>query len=128
LHAVHKVSGAVLWANMHLLFWLSLVPFVTHWMNDSHFAKVPVASYGAVLLMSGTAYYILSRLLIRLHGEQSALAGAIGGDAKGLISLALYTAAVALAFFDQRLSLVIYILVALIWLIPDRRIENALRG
>jgi len=127
LQAARHVSGPVLWANMHLLFWLSLTPFVTAWMGETHFAPVPVALYGAVLLMAGVAYYILSRMLIALHGADSALARAIGGDAKGIASVALYALAIGLAFVDWRWSCAIYVLVVVIWLAPDRRIERQLR-
>jgi uncharacterized membrane protein len=127
LQAARHVNGAVLWANMHLLFWLSLTPMVTAWMGDSRFAPLPVALYGVVLLMSGVAYFILSRVLIGLHGESSALAKAIGGDGKGVASLALYAAAIALASVDPRWSCAIYVLVAILWLVPDRRIERQLR-
>jgi uncharacterized membrane protein len=127
LQAARHVNGAVLWANMHLLFWLSLTPMVTAWMGDSRFAPLPVALYGVVLLMSGVAYFVLSRVLIGLHGEGSALAKAIGGDGKGLASLALYAAAIVLASVDPRWSCAIYVLVAILWLVPDRRIERQLR-
>jgi len=125
-HAVRQVSGGVLWANMHLLFWLSLIPFVTGWMGENNFPILPVAIYGLVLLMAGLAYYILSRTLISLHGNDSALARAIGKDDKGLLSIALYSAAVPLAFVNEWISLGMYFAVALIWFIPDRRIEKAL--
>ena len=127
LHAVQTVSGAALWANLHLLFWLSLVPFMTAWMNDSHFAVIPVAFYGVVLLLAGTAYYVLAQILIRLHGSQSALAAAIGGDAKGLTSMALYALAIGLAFINRWLAIALYALVALMWLVPDKRIEKVLK-
>ena len=126
LQAVEKVSGAALWANLHLLFWLSLVPFMTHWMNETQFAVMPVAAYGVVLLMSGTAYYILSSLLIRLHGKHSTLAAAVGSDAKGIMSLLLYVSAIALSFVSRWIAIGIYVMVALIWLVPDRRIEKVL--
>jgi uncharacterized membrane protein len=126
LQAARRVSGSVLWANMHLLFWLSLTPMVTSWMGHSDFAPLPVALYGVVLLMSGVAYYILSRVLVALHGEGSALAKAIGGDTKTRASLALYAAAIALAAVDPRWSCAIYVLVAVLWLVPDRRIEREL--
>ncbi len=124
LHATHRVSGVVLWANVHLLFWLSLVPFVTAWMGENHFAAVPVAAYGLVLLLCGVAFTILARLLVRLHGPESALARAINHDLKGRLSVLLYAAAVPLAFFERRFSLALYIVVAAMWLIPDRRIER----
>jgi uncharacterized membrane protein len=127
LQAVHRVSGPVLWANMHLLFWLSLTPFVTAWMGDTRFAPLPVALYGVVLFMAGVAYFVLSRALVALHGEGSALARAIGGDAKGLASLALYALAIGLAFVDPRWSCALYVVVAVMWLMPDRRIERQLQ-
>jgi uncharacterized membrane protein len=126
LHAVHRVNGFVMWANLHLLFWLSLVPFITAWMGENHRLAMPVALYGMVLLMSGMAYYILERALIAIQGEDSALAIAVGKDFKGILSLVIYTAAVALAFVDPRISIVLYISVAVMWFIPDRRIERAI--
>jgi uncharacterized membrane protein len=128
LHAVEHVSGGVLWANLHLLFWLSLVPFVTSWMGETHFARLPVASYGVVLLLASIAYFILSRSLISLHGSDSILATAIGRDFKGLISTALYLVAIPLAFVNSWLSCALYVLVAIMWLVPDRRIERTLTG
>jgi uncharacterized membrane protein len=119
-----RITGGILWANLHLLFWLSLLPFVTGWMGENHFAPVPTALYGAVLLMAGVAYYILEQTIIRSQGAQSKLAAAVGNDAKGKISVVLYAAAIPLAFVHQLLSDVIYVLVALMWLIPDRRIES----
>ena len=124
LHAVQHVDGSVLWANMHLLFWLSLVPFVTGWVNENHFAPVPVALYGAVLLMAGVAYYILERVLIARHGRDSSLARAMGVDYKGLLSVVIYAVAVVLAFVNPWISCALYVLVAMMWLIPDRRIER----
>jgi uncharacterized membrane protein len=126
LQAVRQVNGAILWSNMHLLFWLSLVPFVTGWMGENHFAKWPVALYGVVLFMAAIAYTILCRTLIRHHGAQSALARAVGSDFKGKLSLVLYALAIAVALRNHWISLGIYILVAVMWLIPDRRIEKAL--
>jgi uncharacterized membrane protein len=126
LHAVQRVNGAILWANLHLLFWLSLTPYVSAWVGASHFAPWPVAAYGFVLLMSGVAYYVLTRALIRHHGPESALAVAVGGDAKGLLSLVLYAAAIPIAFMNPCVSFGIYILVAAMWFVPDRRIENVL--
>ena len=128
LHAVKHVDGRVLWANLHLLFWLSLVPFVTAWMGETHFQAVPVFAYGVVLLMSGTAYYILSRALIARHGPDSVLARAIGADRKGVASLVIYSLALLAAVFDPRVSLVLYHVVAVMWLVPDRRIERHLQG
>lgn len=128
LHATQRVDGAVLWANLHLLFWLSLIPFTTAWMGENRFTTWPVALYGIVLLASGVAYYILLRALIHRHGHDSALARAVGGDSKGIISVVFYAIAVALAFWISWVSLAIYGLVALIWLIPDRRMERAMAG
>jgi len=128
LHAVKQVSGPILWANLHLLFWLSLVPFVTGWMGEAHFAAVPVAFYGVVLLMSGIAYTVLTRALIKRHGRDSTLAIAIGNDGKGLVSLVLYATAVPLAFLAVPASLAIYTGVAAMWLVPDRRIERTLEA
>jgi len=127
LQAVTRVNGAALWANLHLLFWLSLVPFVTSWMGPSHFAAAPVAAYGVVLLLAAIAYAILARVLIRHHGKDSTLARALGSDLKGNISLVLYLAAVGLAFVRPWMACAIYVIVALIWLIPDRRIERAMQ-
>jgi uncharacterized membrane protein len=124
LHAVRHISGGVMWANLHLLFWLSLVPFATGWMGENHFAAKPVALYGVVLLMCGIAYTILLRRLIGLHGSDSGLARVVGRDVKGHASLACYVLAIALAFVEHRISIALYVLVALIWLIPDRRMEK----
>jgi uncharacterized membrane protein len=126
LHSVHHVTGGTLWANMHLLFWLSLVPFVTGWMDENHFAPITVAAYGLVLLCAGIAYFILTRVLLATHGEDSLLAKRLGSDFKGKISLVLYLAAVGLAFVQTWISLAIYVLVALMWLVPDRRFEHPL--
>jgi TMEM175 potassium channel family protein len=126
LQAVQRVSGPILWSNLYLLFWLSLVPFVTGWMGENHFGTWPVALYGIVLLMAAIAYYILSRALIRHHGHDSALAKAVGGDFKGRISIVLYVAAIGLAFWNRWAALGIYVLVAVMWLVPDRRIEKTL--
>jgi len=126
LHSVHHVTGGTLWANMHLLFWLSLVPFVTGWMDENHFAPITVAAYGLVLLCAGIAYFILTRVLLATHGEDSLLAKRLGSDFKGKISLVLYLAAVGLAFVQTWISLAIYVLVALMWLVPDRRLEHPL--
>jgi uncharacterized membrane protein len=126
LQAASHVNGAVLWANLHLLFWLSLIPFVTGWMGENHFAAIPVAIYGVDLLMAGFAYSLLQRSLIALHDEDSKLAKAIGGDFKGWASLGLYAAAIPLAFLNNWVAFGIYMFVALVWLIPDRRIERAL--
>jgi uncharacterized membrane protein len=126
LHAVSRVGGRTLWANLHLLFWLSLVPFATGWMGENNFAMVPVALYGVVLFMAGLAYYVLSRSLIAHHQENAALAKAIGSDRKGLLSLVLYLIAIPLAFINTWAAVAIYVLVATIWVIPDRRIEKSL--
>jgi uncharacterized membrane protein len=126
LHAVHHVSGPILWANLHLLFWLSLVPFTTGWMGENHFAPLPTALYGAVLLMAAIAYWLLQRLIIASQGPDSLLRRAVGGDWKGKLSPLAYLAAIPLAFWEGRLSLALYVLVAAIWFVPDRRIERAL--
>ena len=126
LHAVDHVNGRVLWANLHLLFWLSLVPFVTGWMGENHFARVPVAVYGIVLLAASIAYYVLTRVLIALHGRSSTLASAVGRDSKGQISTLIYLVAVPLAFWQRWVAFSLYVFVAIIWLIPDRRIERKL--
>jgi len=126
LHASHKVNGRILWSNLHLLFWLSIVPLGTNWMGENHFAPVAVALYGVVLLMCGFAYSILARSLVSYHGKESPLAIAIGKDFKGWLSLVLYAAAIPLAFVNERVSLAIYVLVAMIWFVPDRRIERKL--
>ena len=123
---VKRIGGAVLWANMHLLFWLSLVPFVTGWMGEHGLRPAPVAAYGAVLLGAAIAYTILVRTLLRHHERDSALARAIGSDTKGYISLACYAAALAVAWWLPWLSCALYVVVALIWLIPDRRMERVL--
>jgi uncharacterized membrane protein len=128
LQAARQVNGRILWSNLYLLFWLSLVPFVTAWMGENHFAAWPVALYGVVLLMASIAYYILSRALIHHHGQDSALATAVGNDAKGRISIVLYVAAIALSFWNRWVALGIYVLVAVMWLIPDRRIEKTLEN
>jgi len=125
-HAVARVSGPILWANLHLLFWLSLVPFVTGWMGENHFAPLPTAVYGAVLLLAGVAYLILQRTIIAHQGPNSVLAAAVGEDVKGRTSALLYAAAIPLAFFHEWIADVIYVLVALMWLVPDRRIESVL--
>ncbi len=126
MHAVGRVSGAMLWANLHLLFWLSLVPFVTGWMGENHFAPASVALYGVVLLMSGLAYTILVRATLRVEGPDSKFAKAIGGDRKGKISLVLYVAGIIASFYSTWLAGAAYVGVALIWLIPDQRIERVL--
>ena len=127
-HATHRVSGSVLWANMHLLFWLSLVPFVTGWMGENHFEAVPTALYGVVLLMAAIAYWILQRRILAAEGPASVLATAVGRDLKGKLSPVAYMAAIGLAFVEPALSGALYVAVALAWLIPDRRIEHVLEG
>jgi uncharacterized membrane protein len=126
IHAAKFVNGKVLWANTHLLFWLSLVPFVSGWMGENHFTTWPVALYGIVLLMNAVAYYILAQLLVQLHGKDSTLAAAIGKDSKGILSLAIYLAAIGLTFLNPWIGLILYALVAALWIIPDRRIEKKL--
>ena len=128
LHATRRVSGGVLWANLHLLFWLSLFPFVTGWMGENSFAATPTALYGFVLLMAGAAYWILERALIAAEGKESILARAVGRDRKGKLSVSLYAAAIPLAFLHRWIAQAVYILVALMWLIPDRRIEKVMVG
>ena len=124
LHAVERVDGRVLWANLHLLFWLSLVPFVTGWMGANHFAAVPTALYGAVLLMAAVSYTILQTALVAVNGRHAVLAHAVGRDFKGKLSIVCYVAAIPLAFVHQLISDALYILVALVWIVPDRRIEK----
>ena len=126
LHATQRVNGATLWANLHLLFWLSLVPFTTDWMGENHFQAWPVAVYGTVLLLAGVAYFILSQTLIKLHGRESSLGISIGRDRKGQISIAIYALAIPLAFAQPWIAEALYVLVAIIWLIPDPRIERKL--
>jgi uncharacterized membrane protein len=126
LHVTQRVDGAILWANLHLLFWLSLVPFTTAWMGENHFESVPTAVYGVVLLMAAIAYFILARAIIRREGPDSVLARAFGRDWKGKASPLLYAIAIGLSFVQEGLAQAIYALVAIIWLIPDRRIERVL--
>ncbi len=126
LHTVKHVTGGVLWANLHLLFWLSLFPFVTGWMGENHFAPLPTGLYGCVLMMAGVAYWILSSTIIREEGENSLLAKAVGKDVKGKLSVVFYAVAIPLSFYNQWFAQAIYILVALMWLVPDRRIERVL--
>jgi len=125
-HTVDHVNGAILWANNHLLFWLSLVPFTTGWMGENHFAPLPTAIYGAVLLMAGVAFLILEKAIIRHQGAHSKLKAAVGKDIKGKLSAALYAIAIPMAFVNQLIADAIYVCVALIWLVPDRRIESHL--
>jgi TMEM175 potassium channel family protein len=124
LKAAHHIDGRVLWANLHLLFWLSLMPFVTGWMGENHFAPVPVALYGIDLLAASIAYYILARTLVAANGVDSPIAVALGRDFKGKISLVLYSAAIVLSFFYAPISMALYSAVAIIWLVPDRRMER----
>ena len=126
LHAVREVNGKILWANQHLLFWLSLVPFATAWMGENHFETLPVVAYSVVLLFAGVAYYILSQALIGHHGRESVLAKAVGADFKGKISLVFYAISIPVAFWNSWVAYGVSVLVALIWLIPDRRIEKGL--
>jgi|ERR1041385_8378752 len=126
LHAVDHVNGRVLWANLHLLFWLSLIPFTTAWIGENHFAPQPLAAYGVVLFFASVAYYILTRTLIALHGRDSTLSVAVGNDFKGKISTLIYLVAIPLAFLKWWLAFSLYVLVAIIWLAPDRRIERTL--
>jgi uncharacterized membrane protein len=127
LHTVARVDGLILWANSHLLFWLSLVPAATAWMGENFLAPLPTAVYGAVLLMPAVAYFLLQNAIMRQQGARSLLAKALGSDIKGKISPLLYIAGIVLAFVYPWLSITIYVLVAIIWLVPDRRIENTLR-
>jgi len=128
LHATARVNGRILWANLHLLFWLSLVPFTTGWMGENHFAPLPTAVYGAVLLLAGIAYLILANAIVAEHGPDSPLAQALGRDRKGKLSLVLYAIAIPLAFVNQWISDAIYVAVAAIWLVPDTRIEGRLKA
>src|SRR5262252_2987588 len=128
LQATQKVTGLMLWANLHLLFWLSLIPFATGWMGANHFAAAPTALYGVVLLLAAVAYLLLQHVIITSQGPDSLLKKAIGGDWKGKLSLLLYATAIPVAFWWQGISLGLYVVGALLWLIPDRRIENVLRS
>jgi uncharacterized membrane protein len=128
LMTTRRVNGAVLWANLHLLFWLSLFPFFTGWMGENHFAKLPTAAYGVVLLMAAIAYFILKTTIIAAQGEGSALAEATGQDLKGKISPVLYAFAIPLAFVNRWIAVALYVAVALVWLVPDRRIESRIGG
>ncbi len=126
LHVTHKVDGGILWANLHLLFWLSLVPFTTAWMGENHFTKWPSAVYGVNLIMAAIGYTILVRSILHVHGSDSLVARAIGDDRKGSISLALYAVGIGGAFVHQGIAFAMYIAVALIWLVPDRRISRVI--
>lgn len=125
LHACTRISGNVLWANLHLLFWLSLVPFVTGWMGENDFAPIPIATYGAVLLMAAIAFWILLQTILRAEGPDASLRKAVGNDLKGKLSPLFYLAAIPLAFVHTAISGALYVIVALMWLIPDRRFERA---
>jgi uncharacterized membrane protein len=127
LNTVKHVTGSILWANMHLLFWLTLVPFVTAWAGENHFAELPVAAYSFILLMAAIAYFILSKTIVAVHGKESLLSSAIGKDFKGIISVIAYALAVIFAFFLKEISLFMILAIAALWLIPDRRIENKLK-
>ncbi len=127
LHATKTVNGPILWANLHLLFWLSLIPFVTGWMGENHFAEIPVALYGAVLLMSAISYYLLSRSLIKHDGRESLLGSAVGKDFKGRVSVVIYVVAIPLSFVNRWIALGLYFSVAVLWFVPDRRIERMRR-
>ena len=126
IHTADRINGGILWSNLHLLFWLSLIPFATGWMGRNNFAPLPTAVYGGVLLLCAIGYTILERMIIAAQGPQSRLKEAIGGDVKGYVSLAMYAAAVPLAFVNRWLAYALYVGVALIWFIPDRRIERRL--
>jgi uncharacterized membrane protein len=128
LHTIHKVTGPILWANLHLLFWLSLFPFATGWMGENHFAAAPSAFYGVILLMASIAYLILQEFIIASQGADSILKKAVGSDWKGKVSATIYLVAIPAAFWAQWVSQGLYVLVALMWLVPDRRIEHALAG
>lgn len=124
LHAAHKINGTVLWANTHLLFWLSLIPFVTGWMGENSFTTIPVALYGVILLMAGVAYYLLAHCLTDLHGRDSEFTRALGSDRKGKGSVIIYAIGIALCFLHPLIGFFLYVLVAVIWFIPDRRFEK----
>jgi uncharacterized membrane protein len=126
MQSVEHVNGKVLWANMHLLFWLSLVPFVSGWMGENHFSKWPVILYGVILMMNGVAYYFLSQALIKLHGKDSTLGKAIGDDKKGKLSVVIYIAGIVLCFINPLIGFALYVIVAAMWFLPDRRIEKKL--
>jgi uncharacterized membrane protein len=127
LHATQHVNGPIMWANLHLLFWLSLLPFVTGWMGENHFSSTTIALYGIVLMMSGIAFLILQRSIMSHQGEKSLVAKAVGSDLKGKVSPAIYLLAIILALFEVPMAGLLYVLVALVWLIPDRRIERVLQ-
>jgi uncharacterized membrane protein len=126
LYVTERINGGILWANMHLLFWLSLIPFATAWMGENHLATLPTAVYGGVMLAAAVAYFVLQRLIIAQQGPHSKLKAAVGSDVKGKLSPLIYVAAIVMAFVNQWVSVALYVLVALMWLIPDRRIEARL--
>jgi uncharacterized membrane protein len=128
LQAIDRVDGRVLWANLHLLFWLSLIPFATAWTGENNFSAGPAALYGTVMLFCGVAYYILTRILIALHGNDSTLAAAVGRDTKGIISMVIYLAGILLSFVAASISFALYVAVSIMWLVPDRRIERRMKG
>ncbi len=126
LHTAERINGKILWANLHLLFWLSLIPFVTGWMGENHFAPLPTAVYGIVLLLAAISYTILQTMIVAQQGPESKLGRAVGNDKKGKLSMLLYAVAIPLAFVHQLIADCIYVFVALMWLIPDKRIESSL--
>ena len=126
LHATERINGKILWANLHLLFWLSLIPFVTAWMGENHFAAIPTAAYGAIMLLCAIAYTVLQTTIVASHGPSSRVAAALGSDFKGKLSMLMYAAAIPLAFVHELISDALYVTVALMWLVPDRRIESRL--
>jgi uncharacterized membrane protein len=128
LHTVERINGKILWANLHLLFWLSLIPFATGWMGENHVAPLPTALYGAILLLAAIAYTILQSQIVREHGPESRLRQAVGGDAKGKLSIAGYVAAIPLAFLNPWIAIGLYVIVAMTWFVPDRRIESRARS
>lgn len=128
IHTCKSITGGILWANLHLLFWLSLIPFTTGWMGENHFAEIPTLIYGVVLLMTAIAYFILQAVIIKSQGADSILKNAIGSDWKGRVSPVLYIAAVILASWSSAAALFLYTIVAIIWLVPDTRIERMYRG
>jgi uncharacterized membrane protein len=127
MHTIRRVNGLILWANIHLLFWLSLIPFTTAWVGNNPFTPLPTALYGVNLLMSAASYYLLQRAIIHTHGADALLAKALGHDIKGKVSLLLYFSAIGLAFLEPRLAHACYLIVALLWVVPDQRIERALK-
>jgi len=128
MHACQNATGSMLWANLHLLFWLSLIPFTTGWMGENHFATLPVAAYGVVLLLAAIAYWVLQQRIIASQGKDSVLKVAVGNDLKGKLSPVLYVVAIVFAFLSPWISMAIYVFVALMWVVPDRRIERVLVG